>query len=298
MSDKKIENNDEKIIQEDPLEELNEIEDKNPTIERENDIFDELELRNADDLPDYNSQSNTIIEDKDKEIKKNIKEITKELSDDKNPVAEIEPGMESKSIMEVIDKVDVNNQDGSDEKSEKDTKKEEKSGLKETIKASFKDNKSKDDVKAKPKVRPKVKPKKLTKDESKDKVIDNVKVDEDGVPLLNQFDTERIKDTSIYNKFKLSKRNVSQIILILIGFIFIIIGIIQSYNDVVKISDNVMYGEHASMAIGLVFVGMLIVILAFYKELIRLFGLDAVYNQDVKTIDDVQDNNQQKKFKK
>ena len=62
------------------------------------------------------------------------------------------------------------------------------------------------------------------------------------------------------------------------GFLIIIYGIIQAFEEVAKISDNVMYGEHASLSIGIIFIGMIIIVLAFYKEIINLFGLGNMYN--------------------
>ena len=80
--------------------------------------------------------------------------------------------------------------------------------------------------------------------------------------------------------------------LILIGFLIIIYGIIQSFEEVAKISDNVMYGEHASFSIAIIFLGILIIILAFYKEIINLFGLGNMYNTlDSNDSDDFYDNN-------
>ena len=35
-----------------------------------------------------------------------------------------------------------------------------------------------------------------------------------------------------------------------------------------------MYGEHESMAMGLIFLGIIIIILAFYKEIMKIAGLN------------------------
>ncbi|MDO5826336.1 MAG: hypothetical protein Q4Q22_08135, partial [Methanosphaera sp.] len=146
------------------------------------------------------------------------------------------------------------------------------------------------DTKKAPKIR--VKPKLSHKNKkSNTKVVDNVKVDEDGVPLLNQFDTDKIKNVSFYPKLQLNKRTLTQISLILIGFLIIIYGIIQASEEVIKISDNVMYGEHASLSIGIIFLGILIIILAFYKEIINLFGLGNMYNTADSNILDEDDKN-------
>lgn len=307
-------------VVEDPLDELNEIEDKTLTIERENDVFDELEIRDAESIPEYNSESGSFI--KTDEIEEFV---NKESADDSNSNSDglsEDKSKDAMKIMDVIDEVDINNPDNEDKL---DTKRVEQEAIKANQKADeiaqkseelsklSNDNKhdtnneninisktesdsakssdelviSKDTKKA-PKIR--VKPKLSHKNKkSNTKVVDNVKVDEDGVPLLNQFDTDKIKNVSFYPKLQLNKRTLTQISLILIGFLIIIYGIIQASEEVIKISDNVMYGEHASLSIGIIFVGILIIILAFYKEIINLFGLGNMYNTADSNISDEDD---------
>ncbi|AWX32980.1 hypothetical protein [Methanosphaera sp. BMS] len=294
----------------DPLDELNEMEDTTFTIERENDVFDELEIRDAESIPEYNSESGMFIET-DEGLEKFVNEESSDDSDSANDGSK-KNSQDAVKIMDVIDEVDINNPDNSDklntkrveqeavkasqeadriaEKSDELSKlseshsKVESSGLKDKVKKSVSSKvKSSDelvitkDSKKTPKIR--VKPKLTHGNKKSDtKVVDNVKVDEDGVPLLNQFDTEKIKNTSFYHKLHLNKRNLTQIALILAGFLIIIYGIIQAFEEVAKISDNVMYGEHASLSIGIIFIGMIIIVLAFYKEIINLFGLGNMYN--------------------
>lgn len=294
----------------DPLDELNEMEDTTFTIERENDVFDELEIRDAESIPEYNSESGMFIET-DEGLEKFVNEESSDDSDSANDGSK-KNSQDAVKIMDVIDEVDINNPDNSDkldtkrveqeavkasqeadriaEKSDELSKlsethsKAKSSGLKDKVKkADSSKVKSSDelvitkDSKKAPKIR--VKPKLTHGNKKSDtKVVDNVKVDEDGVPLLNQFDTEKIKNTSFYHKLHLNKRNLTQIALILAGFLIIIYGIIQAFEEVAKISDNVMYGEHASLSIGIIFIGMIIIVLAFYKEIINLFGLGNMYN--------------------
>ena len=204
--------------------------------------------------------------------------------------------------MNAIDEVDINNKSSSNKKEDKKTKnKNSKFSLASKIKLpSF----SKDSTESKAKkpakrVKPKVKrtetKAKAKKNIASDtKIIDNVKVDEDGVPLLNQFDTEKIKDSDLMPKITISKVSLSKIIMIAIGIIITITGILQAMNDVVKVSDHVMYGEHESIAFGLIFLGIIIIILAFYRELLKLIGLNNLSN----VMDDMDMSDSDKKSKK
>lgn len=122
------------------------------------------------------------------------------------------------------------------------------------------------------------KPKRLSnKSDEKDetKRIDNVKVDEDGVPLLNQFDMDKIKDKTV-PRFTIRRISLSKLILIVVGVIITFIGIIQAMNDVVKISDHVMYGEHESIAMGLILLGVIMIVLAFYREIMHALDLNNI----------------------
>ena len=45
-----------------------------------------------------------------------------------------------------------------------------------------------------------------------------------------------------------------------------------------------MYGEHASMSMLLIFVGVILIVLSFYKELMKLAGLNNLnYMDDTET---------------
>ena len=59
-------------------------------------------------------------------------------------------------------------------------------------------------------------------------------------------------------------------------------------NDVVRVSDHVMYGEHESIAFGLIILGIIIIILAFYKEIMKIAGLNNITNvmDDIDSYDD------------
>lgn len=254
----------------DPLEELNEIDD-NFTIETEKDFFDEIEQLNYDTIPEYDSESGKIIEDSERNSKQQS-----------NVVKEKFP------LMEEIERVELNKSKSIEEKEpqksltkevkpQKPNKQGKKFDLSSKLGLNQKENKDK-----KPIARPKKQVHKFNgKEESlKDdtKIIDNVKVDADGVPLLNQFDTEKIKDSNLLPKITVRRISFSKIIMIVAGIIITLIGIFQAMEDVVKISDHVMYGEHESIAMGLIFFGLILIILAFYKELMKLAGLNNLNN--------------------
>lgn len=306
MVSDKNKSTDKNSTMEDPFDELNEIEDKTVTIERENDVFEELEIRDAESIPEYNPESGSFIQT-DEGLEKYVKG---DLSDGINSNLEkTNEGADAVKIMDVIDDVDINNPDNVDkldtkridhevinasEQSDKIAEKsEELSKVTEKSMSVKEDNATeakKDKSDSKPKVR--VKPNLANRNKKSDtKVVDNVKVDEDGVPLLNQFDTDTFKNTAFYHKLHLNKRNLTQIALILVGFVIIIYGIIEAFNEVARISDNVMYGEHASLSVGIIFFGIIIIILAFYREIINLLGLGNMHNtidldDSKKSIDD------------
>lgn len=274
----------------DPLDELNELDDKVPTIEPENDIFEELEIRDAESIPEYKGGSGSIIkhdpiddmiDDKEKTV-----EATKKAQATKKQESEINQMKEVINELESSDDIDESNlkSDGKDTDSTKSSK---------TVKEDkiVKEDKTSDKKTKRLAPKPKVKPNR--KKSSTVKKIDDVKVDEDGVPLLNQFDTDKIKENSFYNKLHLSKRNVTQIIMVIIGFLILIYGVLQSFNDMVKISDNVLYGEQASMAIVIMFIGILIIVLSFYKEILTLLGIGGIYSNmessDSDSIDEYDD---------
>ena len=233
-------------VEVDPFDELNEY-DEELTIETEKDFFDELEQSDLDEVPEYDSESGTIIEgsEPNKQIKTKDNKIVKEKI----------------SLMETIEEVDVNNTNS--QKAKNETKSELSNKVKSKTKSSM------------------PKPKKVSKDLKSQKtlsddthIIDNVKVDSDGVPLLNQFDTEKIKESSFFPKITIKKVSMYKIFMIIIGLIITLYGVYQAMNEVVKVSDHVMYGEHESMAMGLIFLGIIIIILAFYKEIMKIAGLN------------------------
>lgn len=232
----------------DPFDELNIIDD-NLTIETEKDFFDEFEHTDLDVVPEYDSESGTIIKES-----QNNSQIR---ADDGKVVTD------KIQLMTTIDEVDFNN------KTEKVEKDESKDKAISKIKLPKKSSMPK----------PKKHVKKLSADKKTDddtKIIDNVKVDSEGVPLLNQFDTEKIKESKLFPKITLSKISLTKIIMIVLGLIISIIGIYQAMNDVLTISDHVMYGEHASLAFGLIFMGIMIIILAFYREIMKMAGLNNI----------------------
>ncbi len=225
----------------DPLKDLNVIEEK-VTIETEKDALDLLEIDDVGSIPEYDSESGSIIDSSSVENPENMEEESVVDNDEKS------------SKNGIISKINLLNKN--DEKMGETAKSEVKSSsVKKSAKKLNKSNSNDEDS-----------------DKAETKIIDNVKVDEDGVPLLNQFDTEPIKE-NLSKKMFISKRNITQIILVIIGVIITIIGIIQALNDVLRISDHVIYGEHEAMAFGLIFAGILIILFAFYKEILNLLGV-------------------------
>ena len=257
-ADKKNKNSFEEF-ESDPFDELNEFDEEFTSIETEKDFFDEFEQSDLETVPEYDSTSGTIIKDSEpvKQIRTKDNKIVNEKID----------------LLEKIDKVDVNNIEKSESKDAKKTA----------------------DTSSKPRLRPKRKSNKKIDDDTQ--IIDNVKVDADGVPLLNQFDTEKIKESSFFPKIKVRRVSISKIIMIVVGIIIALFGVYQAMNDVVRISDHVMYGEHGSFAFGLIFLGIIIIILAFYKELMKLVGLNNITSV-MDDLDDSSDDTKEKSSKK
>lgn len=281
----------------DPLDELNELDDKIPTIEPENDVFEELEIRDAESIPEYNGDPSSII--KHDPIDAIIDEKEKTVEATKKAQAAKKHESEINQMKEVINELESSNALNDESELKSDVKNTPSMKSSETVNEEGKVNEGRTVIETKTSdkktkrsaPKPKVKPNRNKS--GKVKKIDDVKVDEDGVPLLNQFDTDKIKENSFYNKLHLNKRNVTQIIMVIVGFIILIYGVLQSFNDMVKISDNVLYGEHASMAIAIMFLGILIIVLSFYKEILTLLGIDGLYSNmdssDNDTIDEYDD---------
>lgn len=224
----------------DPLKDLNIIEEK-VTIETEKDALDLLEIDNVESIPDYDSESGSIIESGSMENSEKIKEES---------VVDNNANSSKEGFINKINPLNKNDKKGETTESEVKT-----SSVNNSAKKLNKSNSNNEDS-----------------DKAETKIIDNVKVDEDGVPLLNQFDTEPIKE-NLSKRFSISKRNIIQIILVIVGVIITIIGIIQALNDVLRVSDHVIYGEHEAMAFGLIFAGILIILFAFYKEILNVLGV-------------------------
>jgi len=291
---------------EDPLEELNELGDKFESIEREKDPFDELELDDSSDIPEYDSKSGildvepSIIKSEEEQKKqeeqqkkeeekiKPVLDVIQELATEESyedSVLDKEENFNLKDELELSTPSSIANEEipnaYTDSTQDDVVKKSETKTPETSTPKTASDNKigqansqkstKTGDTKSKITQKGTIKPRPRR---SNTKVIDNVKVDENGVPLLNQFDTDKIKDT--YNRFGISKHSLTQILMIVVGVIITIVGILQALNDVVKISDHVMYGEHESFAIAIIFIGVLIIILAFYRQIYNLLGLNAL----------------------
>lgn len=278
FDEKEVDSFDEKEV--DPFDELNVFDEDFTSIETEKDFFDEIEQSDLESVPEYDSTSGKIIEGSD---------LASQANADSSDV-----DGEKNSLMKTIDEVDVNNVNKPAEgKKTKKTSNGKKLGFLSKLKLS-KSKSSKKSEEAKPKIKKSVSKAKVQKTIDDDtKVIDNVKVDSDGVPLLNQFDTEKIKESELFPKVKVSKVSMNKIIMIALGVIVFIVGIIQAMNDVVRVSDHVMYGERGSIAFGLMFLGIIIIILAFYKELMKIIGLNNLSN----VMDEVEESDSDKKQK-
>lgn len=268
MTEKNKNSKNKEMPETDPFDELNELDDNFTSIETEKDYFNDLERKDVEELPDYDSESGEIIH----------KEAEKEA-----PVAEAQE--EKVPFMDQIDNVAVSNPNSLSKPVilHKPKSLEDNSDKKVKKVQKLKNDKNKSSM---PKPKKVVKSLESQQKSKKDdtKVIDNVKVDEDGVPLLNQFDTEKIKESRFLPKIRVKKFNLSKIIMILVGIIFIIVGLIEANMEIIRISDSVMYGEHASMSMLLIFVGVILIVLSFYKELMKLAGLNNLnYMDDTET---------------
>lgn len=224
----------------DPLDELNEMDDKFTSIETEKDPLDIITQDNVEHIPEYNSKLGSIVDKVDDKLESSEEN---ESSNDANS-----------PLLDVIDEVDIN-------KSKSDII-----------------GKIKKDIKEKPDLSSKAK--KLSKEDFSDKssdtkIVDNVKVDEEGIPLLNQFDTNKLANINIFNK-----KNVTKLAMIIAGLIIVIIGVLEAVTEVIAVSDHVMYGEHESFAIGIIFLGVIIILLAFYNEIIKFLGLSPLSKLD------------------
>lgn len=244
VSNKDKNSNEDNHTEIDPLDELNKIDE--PTIETEKDPLDVIDQQGAEFIPEYDSKSGAIV---------------KENSSYK-----------ASKLMEVIDKVDINNDN-------------EESA--EIVEPKVKDNTKSEDVKeVKSEVKDKNEDEKFDSNKSlsknkSTKIIDDVKVDENGVPLLNQFNTDRIKKkVSLSGNFKFNKNSLLQTAICVLGVIIFLIGVIQSFTEVITVSDHVINGEHESFAMGLILLGILIMVLAFYNKIISFLGLNEIANFD------------------
>ncbi|MCI5866774.1 MAG: hypothetical protein SOZ23_06045 [Methanosphaera sp.] len=318
--------------QEDPLAELNTLNKDNAkplkveTIETEKDPLYIMEQKNQDKLPDYDSKSHSIVKNADKKDDINSDTEIKYEKEDKinnillDAIDEIAVGdspQEAKNASEgaqeeaeILEKVlsgsedeivvDVKRKDPKSFKIDvKDVEPENLNSRMENLDSELEnlDLKSKVEAKAEKKVETKsdVKASKDSTDKSdkaETKIIDEVKVDGDGVPLLNQLDMDKLKNSSIV---KNTKHNLSKIVGVVVGLCVMAFGIIQAFNDTIKISDSVMYGEHETIAIAMIFIGVLIVLLSFYKEIMSYFSFAETGDDDITESGSIDDFNEDKK---
>ena len=292
----------------DPLRQLEVIEDNVPLIETEKDPLEIMEQNNSENIPEYDSESGSIIKTEAKDYDES-EDLIEEVIEPK------EEDVEDSPLFKAINEVVINQEEINDDeivKNQAEIKEEAEEIIKELeAKPKTADKTPVDDmtsdstdetlnetpvdditsdsideildetplVESTENIKPqesKITTSKL-KDSSDNKkskthMIDEVKVDENGVPLLNQFDSEKIN--KLRGVFKSSKHNISKITSIVIGLVLMVYGTYQAFNDSVKISDSVMYGEHETMAIAFIAMGILIILLSFYTEIMRYLGLN------------------------
>ena len=309
----------------DPLRQLEVIEDNVPLIETEKDPLEIMEQNNSENIPEYDSESGSIIKTEAKDYDES-EDLIEEVIEPK------EEDVEDSPLFKAINEVVINQEEINDDeivKNQAEIKEEAEEIIKEleakpktadktpvddmtsdstdeTLNETLVDDMTSDSidetlnetsvdditsdsideildetplVESTENIKPqesKITTSKL-KDSSDNKkskthMIDEVKVDENGVPLLNQFDSEKIN--KLRGVFKSSKHNISKITSIVIGLVLMVYGTYQAFNDSVKISDSVMYGEHETMAIAFIAMGILIILLSFYTEIMRYLGLN------------------------
>ena len=309
----------------DPLRQLEVIEDNVPLIETEKDPLDVMEQNNSENIPEYDSESGSIIKTEAKDYDES-EDLIEEVIEPK------EEDVEDSPLFKAINEVVINQEEINDDeivKNQAEIKEEAEEIIKEleakpktadktpvdnmtsdstdeTLNETLVDDMTSDStdgtlnetsvdditsdsideildetplVESTENIKPqesKITTSKL-KDSSDNKkskthMIDEVKVDENGVPLLNQFDSEKIN--KLRGVFKSSKHNISKITSIVIGLVLMVYGTYQAFNDSVKISDSVMYGEHETMAIAFIAMGILIILLSFYTEIMHYLGLN------------------------
>ena len=309
----------------DPLRQLEVIEDNVPLIETEKDPLDVMEQNNPENIPEYDSESGSIIKTEAKDYDES-EDLIEEVIEPK------EEDVEDSPLFKAINEVVINQEEINDDeivKNQAEIKEEAEEIIKEleakpktadktpvdnmtsdstdeTLNETLVDDMTSDStdgtlnetsvdditsdsideildetplVESTENIKPqesKITTSKL-KDSSDNKkskthMIDEVKVDENGVPLLNQFDSEKIN--KLRGVFKSSKHNISKITSIVIGLVLMVYGTYQAFNDSVKISDSVMYGEHETMAIAFIAMGILIILLSFYTEIMHYLGLN------------------------
>ena len=291
----------------DPLRQLEVIEDNVPLIETEKDPLDVMEQNNSENIPEYDSESGSIIKTEAKDYDES-EDLIEEVIEPK------EEDVEDSPLFKAINEVVINQEEINDDeivKNQAEIKEEAEEIIKEleakpktadktpvdnmtsdstdeTLNETLVDDMTSDStdgtlnetsvdditsdsideildetplVESTENIKPqesKITTSKL-KDSSDNKkskthMIDEVKVDENGVPLLNQFDSEKIN--KLRGVFKSSKHNISKITSIVIGLVLMVYGTYQAFNDSVKISDSVMYGEHETMAIAFIAMGV------------------------------------------
>ncbi|MDO5851823.1 MAG: hypothetical protein Q4Q23_04985 [Methanobacteriaceae archaeon] len=105
---------------------------------------------------------------------------------------------------------------------------------------------------------------------------DNVKVDEEGIPQLNQLSTLNLSNR--FKKIIINKRTLIRVLTLLVGFILILYGILQSFKEIVHIADNVSFGEHISISVALIFVGIVLIVSLFAESIINKLGVIEITN--------------------
>ncbi|MGB9844694.1 hypothetical protein [Methanothermobacter tenebrarum] len=80
---------------------------------------------------------------------------------------------------------------------------------------------------------------------------------------------------------------------IFIGILFLISGILYLNSPVKKVADNVIFGEHAVMAIFLMIIGILVIVTALKEKIISKTPLADMYTE-MKAIENEKDKKDKK----
>ncbi|MDD3984910.1 MAG: hypothetical protein PHY59_03250 [Methanobacterium sp.] len=91
------------------------------------------------------------------------------------------------------------------------------------------------------------------------------------IDILNGFDT--------FNLLKNKKEKITKSASLFIGGFLIIYGFFHISTSATKVADNVMFGEGASLSVFLILVGILIIVAAYDKSILKKTFLNKIHNE-------------------